>query len=104
MEQNDNDYFDTDLNDAERERLALLLEECGEVQQIIGKIFRHGFGSYSPFDPKQTTNRKLLEKEVGDLLVAIDLMKTTDIDRFEIEKNSNIKRGKINRYLHFNKV
>ena len=30
------------LTPAEAERLALLMEECGEVVQIIGKVLRHG--------------------------------------------------------------
>lgn len=32
-----------DLSNAELERLALLLEELGEAQQVIGKILRHGY-------------------------------------------------------------
>ena len=38
-----NETFNTGLTDAQRERLARLLEERGEVQQIIGKVLRHGF-------------------------------------------------------------
>ena len=30
------------------ERLALLLEELGEAQQVIGKILRHGYDSRHP--------------------------------------------------------
>lgn len=45
--------FSNNLSDAELERLAYLAEECGEVQQIIGKIIRHGYESYSPNDPEK---------------------------------------------------
>lgn len=37
--------FSNKLNDAQSERLALLLEELGEAQQAIGKILRHGYQS-----------------------------------------------------------
>jgi hypothetical protein len=54
------DHFNR-LTPAEAERLALLLEELGEAQQIIGKILRHGYESYHPDDP-ETTNRTLLAR------------------------------------------
>ena len=59
----------------ELERLAILAEECAEVQQIVMKIIRHGYNSCNPFDENKTENRELLEKELGDLLFAIQLMK-----------------------------
>lgn len=37
-----------ELTPEEHERLSLLMEECGEVVQIIGKIFRHGYERYPP--------------------------------------------------------
>ena len=40
--------FSNGLNDAEAERLAILLEEFGEAQQAVGKILRHGYESYDP--------------------------------------------------------
>lgn len=60
------DHFNK-LTPAEAERLAMLAEECGEVIQIIGKILRHGYDNYHPADPN-TTNRRLLEREVIDVL------------------------------------
>lgn len=48
-----------DLTNAELERLAILMEECAEVQHIIGKIIRHGYESFNPFDDNKTPNRKL---------------------------------------------
>lgn len=48
------------------EALGLLQEECAEIIQIISKIRRFGFNSYSPVDPKMVTNYQLLNDEVGD--------------------------------------
>lgn len=54
------------LTPAETERLAHLLEELGEAQQIIGKILRHGYDNYHPDDPNKTTNRSMLAADKGD--------------------------------------
>lgn len=51
--------------------LALLSEECGEVNQIIGKIFRHGIESVDPKNPTEK-NYDLLHLELGDVLAAIN--------------------------------
>lgn len=53
--------------------LAHLLEECGEVVQIIGKIYRFGLYSYNPLVPEsdQKSNVALLHEEIEDLQAAI---------------------------------
>lgn len=51
--------------------LGCVVEESGEVIQIGGKILRHGWGSYSPFDPERTSNAELLARETGDLIGAV---------------------------------
>lgn len=56
-----------DLTPAEVERLAMLIEECGEVIQIASKVLRHGYDSYHPNDPS-TDNRELLSRELTDLI------------------------------------
>jgi hypothetical protein len=85
------EYFNK-LNPAEAERLSLLLEECGEVLQIIGKIQRHGYGS---------SNRSLLEKELGHIMHAIWRMSeaavfggsrcNTGNDRPDVGRNSRLR-------------
>lgn len=55
------------MTEAERERLAMLSEEAGEIVQMIGKILRHGYESYHPDDLERETNRELLIKELNDL-------------------------------------
>ena len=98
------DLFDVGLDSAKRERLALILEECGEVQQVIGKILRHGYESVNPTIPKvhQLTNRQMLENELGDLKAAMLLASHNgDIGPVEIDAAMMRKLGKVGRYLHF---
>ena len=95
--------FSNGLSPAEAERLAILLEEMGEAQQAIGKILRHGYESFDPFlpPPAGDTNRASLEREIGDVLVAIDFMiEAADIEEFLIEDRKRVKRHKIRDYLH----
>lgn len=97
--------MENNLSKAELERLALLNEEAAEVQQIISKIIRHGYRSYHPDDHDMMTNRKLLEKELGDLTLAIQLMvKSGDISETKIDEFSISKRSRISKYLHHNTV
>lgn len=89
------------LSPAEAERLALLLEEMGEAQQIIGKILRHGYESFNPKDDKETPNRKLLEKELGDVRHAmIRLCEAGDLNKEGIHDHADRKRVTVERYLH----
>ncbi len=89
------------LTPAEAERLALLLEEMGEAQQAIGKILRHGYESYSPFDETKVTNRRALEREMGDVMHALDrLQESGDLDAEEVNIRAEAKRASVRRYLH----
>ena len=63
-----------DLTPDEAERLAFLAEECSEVIQMVSKILRHGWDSVNPLKPEEGSNRARLERELGDLAVAITLM------------------------------
>lgn len=87
------------LTPAELERLAVLSEELGEAQQIVGKILRHGYCCYHPVTLK--VNRELLEKELGDIKVAIKLMfESGDINEYRIDKFAKEKVVTIRQYLH----
>lgn len=93
------------MTEAELERLAILAEEAAEVQQIVMKIIRHGYGSHNPFDETKTPNRELLNKELGDLQYAIQLMIAHhDINSMAISKYKLEKPVKMNKYLHHNAV
>lgn len=91
------------LSPAELERLALVAEECAEVQQIIMKIIRHGYESYHPNDLDKITNRILLTKELGDLVFCIGLMVAyEDVDHASVEEAIDEKSSRVWKYLHHN--
>lgn len=97
--------FSNDLSPEELERLAILIEECSEVQQIACKILRHGYNSYNPNDRLKITNTKLLETELGHLLFAIEwLQNAKDVDATKIRYSAIDKAKNIQRYLHFNNI
>lgn len=75
----------TQVTEAERERLEMLIEECSEVIQCCTKILRHGYNSFHPNDPT-TSNNSHLEKEIHDVLAILNEMK----NREDIVISSNI--------------
>lgn len=90
------------LTPAESERLALLIEECGEVIQAASKILRHGYHSYDPTvaPEDRVTNLEQLEKEIGHLDHAIGLMAVEDIRGREYMRHSRSKSRTIAQWLH----
>lgn len=93
------------LSEAEAERLGLLIEECGEVIQECGKILRHGFESYNPYDTDKISNRKKLEKEIGDVLLILEMMQVNkDVSQHSIQTFKTEKKYKINKFLHHNEI
>jgi len=92
------------LSQSELERLALLSEELGEAQQAIGKIIRHGYQSFNPYAMVRTTNRTDLEKELGDILFAIELMvENKDIVEQDLIIAKSQKAKKVFQFLHYQK-
>lgn len=88
------------LSPAETERLGILVEELGESVQAIGKILRHGYESFNPDDPKDT-NRRDLEKELGDVHAISRMMYAAkDLSQTRIAKYARRKLAKPERYLH----
>lgn len=91
-----------ELTPAEHERLSLLFEEASEVIQIVGKIMRHGYESTHP--DGGPTNRKLLEKEIGDFLFAKNfLLEVGDINEDRVSQAETEKMSSVDGFLHHNK-
>ena len=95
-----NEHFNQ-LTPAEAERLALLLEEMGEAQQMIGKVLRHGYYSFHPKDDSETVNAALLAKEMGDVQAALKMMfDADDISKDLVNEAKSKKLKAVQRYLH----
>jgi hypothetical protein len=89
------------LSPAQLERLAILAEECSEVQQIAMKIIRHGYNNYHP-NSTGLDNRDLLEKELGDLRNALRMMiAAKDVEEIFIDQSARKKRETIQQYLRY---
>lgn len=89
------------LTPAQAERLALLSEELGEAQQAVGKILRHGYESFSPFDQTQTTNRSALEREMGDVMCALNFLTANgDLNDRNVSDRAYQKSETVLPYLH----
>ncbi|CAA2409928.1 nucleoside triphosphate pyrophosphohydrolase [Xanthomonas phage Bosa] len=90
------------LTDDQAERLACLAEEGCEVGQSVTKILRHGLYSHHPDFP-MTTNKDLLEKELGDLLAVQEMMvEAGDLDVLAIRRHADQKRKNLPNWLHHN--
>lgn len=91
------------LTPAQAERLALLIEELGEAAQAAGKILRHGYESRHPNGGP--TNRENLEKELGDVRFANDLLcGSSDVSRLSIVSAIQKKTGTVQPFLHHQPV
>jgi len=85
------------LTPAESERLALLIEECSEVQKTATKILRHGYEN----GWNGSNNRKDLTTELGHLRYAVELLTSSgDIGDRGIAMSRDIKEQKIKPFLH----
>lgn len=96
------DHFNK-LRPDQLEALALLAEECAEVQQVIGKILRHGLHSHHP--DGGPNNQGLLEDECGDLLAALHIAESVGIvftAHMRIARDGKLQR--VGRYLHHVKM
>lgn len=86
------------LRPGELERLALVMEECGEVIQAIGKVMRHGYNSCHPTTYRE--NREILERELGDLAFAMDLLAERDLRYDNVQRAAYDKADRVQQFLH----
>lgn len=97
----DNGVHFNKLTPAEAERLACLAEELGEAIQVIGKILRHGYDDWSPYDETRTTNRQNLERELGDISAVCQRMdEEADIDPIRVKVAHHHKMAKLPKWTH----
>lgn len=90
------------LSPAQAELLACVGEESGEISQVVGKILRHGYESHHPDFPL-TTNRELLQKELGDLLAIQErLVQAGELDVLAIRRHADAKHKNLPNWLHHN--
>lgn len=90
---------DLAVTDAQVERLAVLLEEMGKAAQVVGKVLRHGYAARHP--DGGMNNRELLERELGDVLCAVDLLQgALDVRGMEVQAARQDKHQRITKYLH----
>ena len=83
---------------AQMERLAFLIEECGEVIQEATKIMRFGFDSYHPADPTQETKRDRLFREMTDVMASYDiLVRAGDIHSDHVPNITAARERKLSR-------
>jgi len=89
------------LTPKEDELLALLMEECGEVIQVIGKIMRHGLESWHPTDDALVSNRSLLELEIGHVIAAYERLHDASIVRTTVVESSRARKHlTVEKWLH----
>lgn len=88
------------LTPAETERLAILVEECAEVQAIACKVLRHGYSSFNPTLKDSRTNRGELSREIGHLMNAVKMMIEKDILEMDIQFHQDRKAETIAQWLH----
>jgi len=67
------------MNEQTREILIILQEECAEVIQDVAKCFRFGPDQVHLNSPDGRTQIQNLEKELGDVMAMIELLKDENI-------------------------
>lgn len=88
------DHFNG-LSEAEAERLAILIEECSEVQKAAAKILRHGWVSNG------YNNRAELETEIGNIdAISARMVQGGDIAPSAIVISSRAHTKKLRLWTH----
>lgn len=87
------------LSPGQAERLALLIEELSEAIQAACKILRHGYDNFHP-DIPEVTNKFDLEKELGHVRAAINLMLPSDLDEFTVDLYKTRKLKSVKQWMH----
>ena len=88
------------MTPAERERLIMLIEECGEVVHAASKCLRHGFDNHHP-TTAHLLNREALGREVGDLLgIAGEMIERKDLSIATVNQSALTKWERAHRFTY----
>ena len=94
-----------ELGNSEAEAIALCAEECGEAIQAAMKILRHGMECYDPGAVHTRNNRQDLERELGQVLATIEILKADGIVFEAGLKEAKIEKlNSVFQYLHHAKM
>ncbi len=85
------------VTQAQMERLAFLIEECGEAMLAATKIMRFGFDSYHPDDPTRETNRHRLFREMTDVMASYDILVRAGDIHYHVPKITAARERKLSR-------
>ncbi len=94
--------FSNNLTPAEVERLAVIIEECGEVIQAATKVLRHGYGSAHPVS--QVSNRNTLRREIVDLLAVLSIASRFGDHQIIADEEIDDVIDRKQQWLHHNRV
>lgn len=80
--------------------LSTLGEECGEVQQVLGKISRFGLEDVNP--KTETTHWEELRKEMHDIVASWELV-CEELDRSSGFNQDliTLKKRKVKKYMQY---
>lgn len=79
------------MKDYTEECMITLGEECAEVIQAISKIQRFGYANFNPDDPSEN-NLQILQREIGDMLCMIDLLREEGVLDDHMIQNAKLKK------------
>lgn len=83
------------------ELLALLIEECSEVQKAACKILRHGQRSHNPDGDRDKSNQDHLQEELGHVLAAMRMLHECGYaNNMAINVATGSKLENVMQYLH----
>ena len=94
--------FSNHLTPAEVERLAVIIEECGEVIQAATKVLRHGYEFHHP--ETGVPNRAALRREIIDLLAVLSIASRFGDHQIIVDEEIDDVIDRKQRWLHYNRI
>jgi len=92
------------MNEADRELLECLQEECAEVIQAVSKALRHGLDSYHPDNPAMD-NHESINREIGHVIAMCHFLQDRSI--YDVDMTDHYlqqKKQSLGQYLHHSDI